>query len=99
MAETTPADAVLAPPVRLGPDGSGVARDTVIEMASAADVPVDLTLALQGSPAPVSGHVVAASHSAGRDRGPAMPRRRLGAELRRLREARSLKLEDVASSP
>jgi transcriptional regulator with XRE-family HTH domain len=30
--------------------------------------------------------------------GPAIPRRRLGAELRRLREARSLKLEDVAPS-
>ncbi len=32
------------------------------------------------------------------DSGPAMPRRRLGAELRRLREDAGLKIEDVAAA-
>ena len=97
MATTTPADAVLAPTARLEPDGTRIAQDTLTAIVSAPDGSVDLTLALQGSPAPVSGHVVAVPHRAGQECGPVMPRRRLGAELRRLREARFFRLEDVAS--
>jgi transcriptional regulator with XRE-family HTH domain len=97
MASTTPASAVPAPAARPEPEGTGAARDTLTGIAPAPEAPVYLMPASQGSPAPGSGRSTAGPEIAGRDRGPAMPRRRLGAELRRLREARSLRLEDAAS--
>ena len=100
MAKTTSAGAAaLATTARPEPDATCVAHDAVTGVASSAPgTSVGLTSAALAPVPACSGDPVTAAPILRPPIGPTIRRHRLGAELKRLREARSLRLEDVAPS-